>query len=60
MTVLRGEGDAVEGERIICEFRKKKKPVIIPLTGGHRGMRMVVMGLPARAIIDKAYQLRRS
>ena len=59
MTILRGEGDGIEGERIICEFRKKKKHVVIPLTGGHRGMRMVVIGMPARAIIDRAYQLKR-
>ena len=58
MTVLRREGDEVQGERIICEFRKKKKEVVVPLTSGHRGMRMVITGLPASARIDRAYRLR--
>ena len=59
MTVLQKEGDEVQGERIICEFRKKRKEVVVPLTSGHRGMRMVILGLPARAKIDRAYKLRR-
>ena len=58
MTVLRGQGDEIQGERIICEFRKKKKTVVITMTGAHRGMRVVIMGLPARARIERAYQLR--
>lgn len=48
MAVLRNEGDAVEGERIICFFRKfVGKPIICAGTSRHRGMRVVIDGTPA-------------
>ena len=51
--ILRGLGDEVQGEQIICFYRKSDREVLIPLTGGHRGLRMKVRGLAARAIIEK-------
>jgi len=58
MTVLMNPGDKVRGERIICQYRKERQAVVIRLTGGHRGMRRVIEGLPAEAIVDKEWRIR--
>lgn len=53
MTVLRELGDEIQGERLICFYRKRDREVLIPLTKGHRGWRVKLRGLPARAIVEK-------
>ena len=53
MAVLQNLGDEVQGERLICFCRKKDREVVIPLTSGHRGIRIKLHGLPARAIVEK-------
>ena len=57
MTVLRAVGDEVRGRRILCFYRKRAREQLIPLTGGHRGWRVVLEGLPARAIVEKEYEV---
>ena len=52
MTVLSAPGDKIIGERIICQYRKERNSILIRLTGGHRGLRRVIEGLPAEAIVD--------
>lgn len=56
MAVLRNLGDEVQGERLICFYRKSDREVIIPLTSGHRGIRIKLHGLPARAIVEKVVE----
>jgi|APSaa5957512535_1039671.scaffolds.fasta_scaffold446806_2 hypothetical protein len=36
--------DSITGERIACQFRKKKSQTKIPMTGNHRGTRMIISG----------------
>ena len=59
MAVLENAGDEIRGERIICIYRKRSSEVIIPLSSGHRAMKSIIKGLPARAIIDKIWRLKR-
>ena len=54
--MLTKRNDAVKGERLICQFRKESKAVLVPLTSGHRGTRRVLIGYPAIAIVDKEWQ----
>jgi hypothetical protein len=56
--ILRGQGDAVEGERLVAVGRKITKPIVIPATARHRGVRAIVYGLPARCYVDKVLRLR--
>ncbi len=53
MTVLTELGDEVRGERLICFYRKRSREILISLTKGHRGWRVKIEGLPARAIVEK-------
>lgn len=53
MGVLKDHGDRVLGERIVCYYRKERSAVLVRLTGGHRGLRRTIEGLPAVAIVDK-------
>jgi len=57
MTVLMEPGDRIRGERIICQYRREKRGVLVNLTGGHKGIRKAIEGLPAEATIDKPYRL---
>lgn len=59
MTVLNHLGDEVQAERIVCFYRKRDREVLIPLTKGHRGWRVKLIGLPARAIIEKELEFVR-
>lgn len=59
MKILTEAGDKVIGERIICHFRKERQAVLIHLTSGHRGIRRIIEGLPAEAIIDKPWRIKR-
>lgn len=51
--ILRNLGDEIQGEQIICFYRKRDREILFPMTSGHRGLRMKIKGLPARAIIEK-------
>jgi hypothetical protein len=44
MSVHRELNDAIEGDRVACQFRKKNSEKLIPMTGGHRGTRMIISG----------------
>jgi len=44
MSVHRSINDALEGERVACQFRKKNNERLIRMTEGHRGTRMVISG----------------
>ncbi|MBI5332914.1 MAG: hypothetical protein HZB65_05030 [Candidatus Aenigmarchaeota archaeon] len=54
--ILRNLGDEIQGEQIICFYRKKDREILIPMTSGHRGLRIKLKGLPARAIIEKSVE----
>ena len=54
--ILRNLGDEVQGEQIVCFYRKRDREVLFPMTGGHRGLRAKIKGLPARAIIEKTIE----
>ncbi|HLD38712.1 MAG TPA: hypothetical protein VJB05_00170 [archaeon] len=54
--ILRNLGDEIQGEQIICFYRKRDREVLFPMTSGHRGLRMKIRGLPARAIIEKSVE----
>ena len=58
MTILMEAGDKIRGERIICQYRKERRAVLVSLTSGHRGIQKVIEGLPAEAIIDKVWKLK--
>ena len=51
--ILRSLGDEIEGEQIVCFYRKRDREVLFPMTSGHRGLRIKIKGLPARAVIEK-------
>jgi hypothetical protein len=55
MTVLQSAGDEVQGEKVICVYRKRGDEILIHQTEGHRALRMTIKGLPARAIVDKQW-----
>jgi len=49
-------GDELVAEKIVCECRKLKGPVLIH-KGKHRAQRYVLYGLPAEAIITRTWRL---
>jgi len=54
MAVLREPGDEVQGEKLLCFYRKSGSEGIVQLTGGHRGRRIMLHGLPGRDIVERA------
>ena len=44
MTVYYDKGDAIKGERVSCQARKLKHKKLIPMTGAHRGTRIILDG----------------
>ncbi len=60
MTMLTAPRDRVAGERVICHYRKERSAVLFHLTSGHRGLRRIIEGLPAEAIIDKPWRIKES
>ena len=46
------EGDEIRGERVVCIFRKEGSRTVVAQTGGHRATRLIIKGLPARAIVE--------
>jgi hypothetical protein len=55
--ILRGIGDAVEGEKLVAVGRKVSKPIIIPATARHRIQQVYIYGTPAKCYIDKPVRL---
>lgn len=53
MTTYRQHGDTVEGERVVCYFRKITGPIVVAGSARRRQQRAVIIGLPASATIDK-------
>ncbi len=53
--ILTKNGDGISAEKIVCQYRKETKAVLIRLTGGHRGLRRIIIGYPAFAVIDKEW-----
>lgn len=53
--ILRNLGDEIQGEQIICFYRKRDRDLLL-MTSGHRGLRVKIRGLPARAIIEKSVE----
>jgi hypothetical protein len=39
VTVLRAEGDGIEGKRVVCIARKIEGPWLVRKSGSHRGLR---------------------
>lgn len=56
--ILIKPGDGIKGERIVCEFRRMTKPIIVAKTHKHRAQRIKIYGLPAEAYIDKPVKLK--
>lgn len=54
--ILRNLGDEVQGEQIVCFYRKRDREVLFPMTSGHRELRVKIKGIPARAVIEKAVE----
>lgn len=57
--ILRNLGDEVQGEQIVCFYRKRDREVLFPMTSGHRGLRVKIKGLPARAVVEKEVEFVR-
>ena len=57
--IVRNLGDEVQGEQIVCFYRKRDREILFPMTSGHRGLRVKIRGLPARAIIEKTVEFVR-
>jgi hypothetical protein len=49
-------GDKLVAERILCECRKLKGPVLIH-KGAHRAQRYILSGLPAETTIIKTWRI---
>ncbi len=54
--ISRNFGDELQGEQIICFYRKRDREILFPMTSGHRGLRVKIKGLPARAVIEKTVE----
>lgn len=54
-----GRGDSVVGEILVAEARVVSKPVLVHLTGRHRGQRLKLKGLPAICWIDRPFREKR-
>ncbi|MYG32489.1 MAG: hypothetical protein F4202_00555 [Cenarchaeum sp. SB0677_bin_16] len=50
---LRKAGDAIEGERVVCTYRKSTKATLIRLTNTHRGNEKVLRGNVRCVIISE-------
>lgn len=57
--ILRDLGDEVQGEQIVCFYRKRDREILFPMTSGHRGLRVKIKGLPARAVVEKQIEFLR-
>ena len=57
--IIRNLGDEIQEEQIVCFYRKRDREILIPMTSGHRGLRVKIRGLPARAIVEKSVEFVR-
>ncbi len=48
----------IEGETILCIFRKMTGPHVVAGTGRHRTQRATIEGLPAVCIVKKEWRLK--
>lgn len=55
--ILRGRGDAIEGEKLVAVGKKISKPIIIPATARHRAQQVYIYGTPATCYIDKPIRI---
>ena len=53
------EGDEVRGERLTCVFRREGSRTVVPQTAGHRATRLILKGLPARAVVEVPWRRMR-
>jgi hypothetical protein len=56
LTQCTERGDSVVGEILVAEARVVSKPVLVHLTGAHRGQRLKLKGLPATCWIDRPFR----
>lgn len=55
--ILRGLGDAVEGEKLVAVGRKISKPMVVPATARHRAQQAYVYGKPAKCYVDRPVRI---
>ena len=48
----------IEGEKILCIFRKMSGPYVIAGTGRHRTQRATIEGLPVICIVTKEWKYK--
>lgn len=48
----------LEGERILCIFRKIIGPFVIAGKGKHRSQRATIWGLPAICIVEREWKFK--
>jgi len=51
----------VVGEKIVCYCRKKTAERLVPYTGGHRALEIIIEGrgmTPARCIVLKPWRIK--
>ncbi len=56
MPTYYNKGDAIEGERIICQFRKSGREEIVRGTGAHRSKKLTLYN--AYCVIAKPFRFR--
>ncbi|MFQ6076335.1 MAG: hypothetical protein ACE5Z5_09425 [Candidatus Bathyarchaeia archaeon] len=56
MTDVRRAGDRALGERILCEYRRSTRPILIHKAGAHRAQRITIWGNPAVCLIVKEWR----
>jgi diphthamide synthase subunit DPH2 len=55
--ILRGEGDAIEGEKIIAQARNIGKPYVVAGTATHQ-IQQIALRSNVICIVDKAFHLK--
>ncbi len=53
MTVIRESGDCIEGERIVCFFRKMTPMQVLKGSSAQRAGRVVLIGSPCHVFVEK-------
>lgn len=51
------QDERIEGEKILCVFRKMMEPYVIAGTGRHRAQRATIWGLPATCFVEKEWRI---
>ena len=55
--IRRGQGDAIQGERVIAEARTVGRPMVVPGTSTHR-IQQVVLKTNVLCVVDKPFRLK--